>query len=81
MLDDLYNQPAVQLHRTTMNSCGEPFIIESEKFGPFNGQMLMPDENGRRITRVMLEKVDGAWQGASTLFLNTKELRAVVYGS
>ena len=77
MLDDLYNQPAIQLHRTTMNSCGEPFIIESEKFGPFNGQMLMPDENGRRITRIMLEKVDGAWQGASTLFLNTKELRAV----
>ena len=76
MLDDLYNKPALQLHRTTMNSCGEPFIIESEKFGPFNGQMLLPDENGRRITRIMLEKVDGAWQGASTLFLNTKELRA-----
>ncbi|MEC8044153.1 MAG: DUF6807 family protein [Verrucomicrobiota bacterium] len=76
MLDDLHNQPAVQLHRTTMNSCGEPFIIVSKKFGPFHGQMLMPDENGRRITRIMLEKVDGAWQGASTLFLNTKELRA-----
>ena len=38
--------------------------------------MLMPDENGRRINRIMLEKVDGAWQGASTLFLNTKQLRA-----
>ena len=76
MLDDLYNKPALQLHRTTMNSLRGTLIIESEKFGPFNGQMLMPDENGRRITRIMLEKVDGAWQGASTLFLNTKELRA-----
>ena len=76
MLDDLHNQPAVQLHRTTMNSCGEPFIIETEEFGPFKGQMLIPDENGRRITRIMLEKVDGAWQGASTLFLNNKQLRA-----
>jgi hypothetical protein len=76
MLDDLHNHPAVQLHRSTMNSCGEPFIIESDKFGPFRGQMLVPDENARRITRVMLEKIDGAWQGASTLFLNTKELRA-----
>ena len=76
MLDDLHNQPAVQLHRTTMSSCGEPFMIESDEFGPFRGQMLVPDENGRRITRVMLEKIDGAWQGASTLFLNTKQLRA-----
>ena len=45
MLDDLHNHPAVQLHRSTMNSCGEPFIIESDKFGPFRGQMLVPDEN------------------------------------
>ena len=76
MLDDLHNQPSVQLTRKTMSSCGEPFIIKSENFGPFNGQMLVPDENGRRINRIMMEKVDGAWQGASTLFLNTEELRA-----
>ena len=76
MLDDLHNQPSVQLTRKTMSSCGEPFVIESENFGPFNGQMLVPDENGRRINRIMMEKIDGAWQGASTLFLKTKELRA-----
>ena len=76
MLDDLHNQPSVQLTRKTMSSCGEPFVIESDQFGPFKGQMLVPDENGRRINRIMMEKVDGAWQGASTLFLSTKELRA-----
>ena len=76
MLDDLHNQPSVQLTRKSMNSCGEPFIIQSKNFGPFNGQMLVPDENGRRINRIMMEKVDGAWQGASALFLNTKQLRA-----
>ncbi|MEC8791955.1 MAG: hypothetical protein VXX29_12035, partial [Verrucomicrobiota bacterium] len=39
-------------------------------------QMLVPDENGRRINRVMMEKIDGAWHGASTLFLKTSELRS-----
>ena len=76
MLDDLHNHPSVQLTRKTMSSCGEPFVIESDHFGPFKGQMLVPDENGRRINRIMMENIDGAWQGASTLFLNTKELRA-----
>jgi glucose/arabinose dehydrogenase len=76
LLDDLHNQPAVQISRKTMYSCGEPFIIQSENFGPFLGQMLVPDENGRRINRVMLEKVDGAWQGASTVFLSSNKLRA-----
>ena len=75
MLDDLHNQPSVQLSRKTMNSCGEPFFLASDRFGPFQGQMLVPDENGRRINRVMLEKVDGAWQGSSTLFLHTDKLR------
>ncbi|MDA7757275.1 PmoA family protein [Opitutales bacterium] len=76
MLDDLHNQPSVQLVRKAMSSCGEPFFIGSEEFGPFKGQILVPDENGRRINRLMMEKVDSAWQGASALFLNTKELRA-----
>ena len=67
MLDDLHNQPSVQLARKSMSSCGEPYFIEGENFGPFSGQMLVPDENGRRINRIMMEKIDGAWQGASTL--------------
>ncbi|MEJ6621873.1 MAG: PmoA family protein [Opitutae bacterium] len=76
MLDDLHNQPSLQMPRNMMNSCAEPFIIESEKFGPYNGQMLIPDENGRRIVRAMLEKVDGGWQGAVALFYSEKNLRA-----
>ena len=76
MLDDLHNQPSVQLARKSMSSCGEPYFIEGENFGPFSGQMLVPDENGRRINRIMMEKIDGAWQGATTLFLQTGQLRA-----
>ncbi|MEG3604747.1 MAG: DUF6807 family protein [Verrucomicrobiota bacterium] len=76
LLDDLHNQPSVQLPRKSMCSCGEPYFIEGDNFGPFSGQMLVPDENGRRINRVMMEKIDGAWQGASTLFLKTRELRS-----
>ncbi len=76
LLDDLHNQPSLQLPRESMNSCGQPFVVQSAEFGPFQGQMLVPDENGRRINRLMLEKVDGAWQGASALFLKTDELRA-----
>ena len=39
----LYNPP---YHHEFLR---EPFIIESEKFGPFNGQMLMPDETAEEL--------------------------------
>ena len=39
-------------------------------FGPYGGQILLPDVAGTRINRLMLEKVDGQYQGACTHFFN-----------
>lgn len=68
--------PAVQIPHKEMNrSAGEPYEIPMS-FPHFPGQMLLPDNNGQRITRIMLEEVNGVYQGACTHFLNTKELRS-----
>ena len=76
LLDELYDKPAMELPRNMMHSPGEPMVIESNEFGPFAGQMLVPDENGRRIVRLMPEEVDSAWQGAAALFYENAKLRA-----
>ena len=76
LLDELYDKPAMELPRKMMHSPGEPMVIKSNDFGPFQGQMLVPDENGRRIVRLMPEEVDNAWQGAATLFYENAKLRA-----
>lgn len=68
--------PAVQIPHIEMNrSAGEPFQIP-ESFPHFPGQMILPDNNGTRITRIMLEKVNGQWQGACTHFLDGGGLRS-----
>jgi hypothetical protein len=75
-----YNQhrtlPSVQLPHKEMNrSAGEPFVIPNT-FPHFPGQMLLPDNNGTRISRIMLEEVNGQWQGACTHFLKDSGLRS-----
>ncbi len=77
---DAYNKhrtmPAVQIPHQEMNrSAGEPYEIPAH-FPHFPGQMLLPDNNSRRITRIMLEKVNGKFQGACTHFLNEGGLRS-----
>jgi glucose/arabinose dehydrogenase len=76
MLDELYNKPAMELPRNLMHSPGEPMVIRSANFGPFAGQILVPDENARRIVRLMPETVDSATQGAAVLFYENNQLRA-----
>ena len=77
-LDAMRTKPAVQFpHGTMMNSPGDPiFDATGGKFGPFAGQMFVPDESGQRIVRVMLEKVGGAWQGGCTFLHHDGGLRA-----
>ncbi len=77
-LDAMRKKPAVQFpHGIMINSPADPiFIPAGEKFGPFAGQMLVPDESGQRILRVMLEKVGGEWQGACTFLVSGGGLRA-----
>ena len=66
--------PAVQIPHKEMNgAAGEPCEIP-KNFPHFAGQMLLTDSSAQRITRVMLEKVNGVYQGACTHFLDTKEL-------
>ena len=68
--------PAVQIPHKEMNrSASEPMEIP-EAFGTFAGQLILPDNNGTRITRVMLEKVQGRFQGACTHFLTNQGLRS-----
>jgi len=77
-LDAMRTKPAVQFpHGTMVNSPGDPiFDLTGGKFGPFAGQMLVPDESGQRFLRVMLEKVGGQWQGACVYFVHDGGLRA-----
>jgi hypothetical protein len=76
---DEYNQDrtyaAVEIPHKEMNrSAGEPMRIPAG--APFAGQMILPDNNGTRVTRLMLEKIGGVWQGACTHFINDKGLRS-----
>jgi hypothetical protein len=76
---DEYNEDrtsaAVEIPHKEMNrSAGEPMQIPAGL--PFAGQMILPDNNGTRVTRLMLEKVGGVWQGACTHYINGKGLRS-----
>jgi hypothetical protein len=77
-LDAMRTKPAVQFpHGIMMNSPGDPiFDLTKGKFGPFAGQMFVPDESGQRILRLVLEKVDGVWQGACVVLVQDGGLRA-----
>ena len=78
---DSYNKDrtwaAVEIpHLELLRSGSEPIQIpRGGEFGPFGGQILLPDATGTRIARLMLEKVDGEYQGAATLFSNGQGLR------
>lgn len=69
-IDAMRTRPAVLIPHKEMNrSASEPIEIP-ENFGPFGGQILIPDNNGPRITRVMLDQVNGEYQGSCTHFIN-----------
>ncbi len=77
-----YNQvrtnAAVEIPHMDINrSAGEPMELPRDgSFGPFAGQLLLPDNNGKRISRIMLEKVNGKFQGAVTHFIDEHGLRS-----
>lgn len=74
--DKARTEAAVLIPYKEMNrSGGEPIEIP-KNFPWFAGQMLLPDNNGQRITRIMLEKVNGDYQGACTTFLDGSGLRS-----
>ncbi|MCW9706366.1 DUF7133 domain-containing protein [Fodinibius salsisoli] len=62
-------------HGFLANSPTQPLVDRTEgKFGPFTGQMFIGEMNHKRIMRVMLEKVQGEYQGAVVSFLDSTGL-------
>ncbi|WP_050785854.1 PQQ-dependent sugar dehydrogenase [Pedosphaera parvula] len=56
--------PAVWIPMSLAKSSSGICTIADDQFGPFKGQMLVGDFQNSIVTRVMLEKVNGEWQGA-----------------
>ena len=80
---DAYNKhrtlPAVQIPHGELNrSASDP--IEIPRDGSFSkafaGQLLLADNNGTRISRIMLDEVNGELQGSCTHFINDGGLRS-----
>lgn len=71
-LDSMRTRAAVLFPQGIMaNSPSQPFADTTKgKFGPFAGQMFIGEINRDRILRVMIEKVDGEFQGACIPFID-----------
>ena len=77
-LDSIRTKAAVLFPQGIMaNSPTQPLVdLTKGKFGPFSGQLFIGEMNRDRIMRVMLEKVDGEFQGACIPFLDGHGLRS-----
>lgn len=68
-IDEMRTDAAILVPYEMNRSASQPIEIPNgDVFGPYGGQILLPDNNGNRITRLMLEKVDGVFQGACAEF-------------
>jgi hypothetical protein len=76
-LDKMRTRAAVLFPQGIMaNSPSQPLVdMTNGKFGPFSGQLFVGEINRDRILRVMLEKVDGEFQGACIPFIDGHGLR------
>jgi len=65
--DQQIKAPAVWLPHGVLGVSTSEIITDDTKgaFGPFAGQVLVGDQGMSKIARVFLEKVNGAYQGAS----------------
>ncbi len=72
VLNDMRKRPVVHIPYTNLGrSCGHPaWIPEGDAFGPFGGQMVIPDVIQSLVMRVTMDKVEGQYQGACYQFLN-----------
>src|SRR5207244_3704931 len=59
-----FQPPAVWFPRRLAPSASGIAVITDDRFGPFQGQMLVGDFQNSIVMRVALEKVGGHWQGA-----------------
>ena len=62
-------------HNIIANSATQPLFDRTKgKFGPFSGQMFVGDMNTGRLVRVLLENVNGEFQGACIPFMDAQGL-------
>jgi len=65
-----YVPPACVLpHGKLGNSTSGFAFASNDKFGPFKNQLLVSDQSHSNVSRVILEKVNGVYQGAAILFM------------
>ncbi|MCF2949405.1 hypothetical protein L0668_14895 [Paraglaciecola aquimarina] len=71
-LDRMREKPIIQMpHGEIAKSPGNPeWDLTKGKFGPFKEQIFMPDLTMSSLFRVLLEKVNGQYQGAVINFMN-----------
>lgn len=71
-------EAAVLVPYEVCRSASEPIMIpRNGSFGAaYAGQFILPDNNGNRLCRIMVEKVDGVFQGMVTYFQNGGGLRS-----
>ena len=79
---DAYNkhrtEGAVLIPHSFCRSAAKPIMIPKD--GSFSkayaGQFILPDNNGTRLCRISVEKIDGVWQGMATYLINGGGLRS-----
>lgn len=71
-LEKMSETPVVWIpHVEVANSPGNPEWDTTEgKFGPFSGQIFIGDQTQSNVFRVLLDKVNGQYQGAVINFMN-----------
>src|SRR3546814_20001188 len=61
-------------HNIFANSPTQMVPVPEDSFGPYGGQLLVGEMNHPKLIRVMLEEVNGAFQGACINFLDSAGL-------
>ncbi|NVK26097.1 MAG: hypothetical protein HWE10_14305 [Gammaproteobacteria bacterium] len=71
-LEAMSEKPVVWIpHVEVANSPGNPeWNTSNGKFGPFEGQIFIGDQTQSNVFRVLLDKVNGKYQGAVINFMN-----------
>ncbi|MGJ8679076.1 DUF7133 domain-containing protein [Paraglaciecola sp.] len=72
VFDEMREKPVAHIpHLEVANSPGNPaWDISKGQFGPFSGQIFIGDQTQSNIFRVLLDKVNGVYQGAVINFMN-----------
>ncbi|MCF2949385.1 PQQ-dependent sugar dehydrogenase [Paraglaciecola aquimarina] len=72
LFDDMREKPVVWIpHIEVANSPGNPeWDVTKGKFGPFENQIFIGDQTQSNVFRVMLDKVNGKYQGAVINFID-----------